>query len=167
METNFNRIKELELENLILKSEIQRLKNLLEDAGFDYSVKNSVHEITEEVSITECIVNENITIAQIDLFITLFHGRTDVYAKRFINKAGNVGYSPGCNNFWKQGVCPKRDSRKIKCAECPNRSWIKLNRPYQGTKQCWTGCCWKSDISSLESFNQIILWNYTRSLATM
>lgn len=44
METNFNRIKELESENLILKSEIQRLKNLLEDAGVDYSVKNSVHE---------------------------------------------------------------------------------------------------------------------------
>lgn len=27
-------------------------------------------------------------IEQIDLFITLFHGRTDVYAKRIISKAG-------------------------------------------------------------------------------
>lgn len=62
------------------------------------------------------------------MFITLFHERTDVYAKRFINKAGNVGYSPGCNNFWKQGICPKREGQKIKCAECPNRNWIKLNR---------------------------------------
>lgn len=128
MEIDFNRIKELEKENMILKSEIQRLKNLLEDAGVDYSVKNSAHQGTSEVLSTECIVNENITTEQIDLFITLFHGRTDVYAKRFINKAGNVGYSPACNSFWKQGVCPKKDGRKIKCAECPNQNWIKLSR---------------------------------------
>lgn len=32
--------------------------------------------------------NKNILIEQIDLFITLFHGRTDVYAKRIISKAG-------------------------------------------------------------------------------
>ncbi|MDD3705692.1 MAG: DEAD/DEAH box helicase family protein [Clostridiaceae bacterium] len=128
MKMDFNRFMELESENMILKSEIQRLKNLLEDAGVDYSIKNSNHQKTSEGLSTECIVNENITIEQIDLFITLFHGRTDVYAKRFINKAGNVGYSPACNNFWKQGICPKRDGRKIKCAECPNQSWIKLNR---------------------------------------
>jgi len=69
---------ELETENMILKSEIQRLKNLLEDAGVDYSVKNSAHQRTIEILSTECIVNENITIEQIDSFITLFHGRTDV-----------------------------------------------------------------------------------------
>lgn len=128
MEIDFNRIMELETENKILKSEIQRLKNLLKDAGVGYSVKSSDHPRTNEVLKTECIINENITTEQIDLFITLFHGRIDVYAKRFINKAGIVGYSPGCNNFWKQGVCPKRDAIKIKCAECSNRNWIKLNR---------------------------------------
>jgi len=103
MKVNFNRIKQLETENMILKSEIKRLKNLLEDAGVDYSVKNSAHQGTNEVLSIECIVNENITTEQIDLFITLFHGRTDVYAKRFINKAGNVGYSPACSSFWKEG----------------------------------------------------------------
>lgn len=73
-------------------------------------------------------MNENISVEQIDLFITLFHGRTDVYAKRFISKAGNVGYSPGCNHFWRQGLCPKKEGQKIKCFDCPNRNWIKLNR---------------------------------------
>lgn len=127
MEVNFNRIKQLETENMILKSEIQRLKNLLEDAGVDYSVKISAHQGINEVLSKECIVNKNITTEQIDLFITLFHGRTDVYAKRFINKAGNVGYSPACSSFWKEG-CPKKYGRKIKCAECPNQNWIKLSR---------------------------------------
>lgn len=81
MEINFNSIKELEKENMILKTEIQRLKNLLDDAGVDYSVKNSVQQGTSEVLSTEYVTNENITTEQIDLFITLFHGRTDVYAK--------------------------------------------------------------------------------------
>lgn len=101
MEIDFKRIQELEKENMILKSEVQRLKNLLEDAGVGYSVKESVQPGTSQVISTECIVNENITTEQIDLFITLFHGRTDVYAKRFINKAGNVGYSPAYGRFWK------------------------------------------------------------------
>lgn len=78
MEVNFNRIKQLETGNTILKSEIQRLKNLLEDAGVDYSVMNSAHQGTNEVLSIECFVNENITTEQIDLFITLFHGRTYV-----------------------------------------------------------------------------------------
>lgn len=100
---------------------------MLEDAGVDYSVKESAQQGTSEVLSTECIVNENITTEQIDLFITLFHGRTDVYAKRFINKAGNVGYSTACGSFWKEG-CPKKYGQKIKCAECPNQNWIKLSR---------------------------------------
>ena len=116
MEEYFNRIKQLEKENMILKSEIQRSKNLLVDAGVGYSVKISAHQGTNEVLPVECIVNENITTEQVDLFITLFHGRTDVYAKRFINKAGNVGYSPACSSFWKEG-CPKKYGRKIKCVE--------------------------------------------------
>ena len=128
MEVNFNHIKQLEMENMILKSEIQHLKSLLEDAGVDYSFKNSAHQGgTNEVLSIECIGNENITTERIDLFITLFHGRTDVYAKRFINKAGNVGYSPACSSFWREG-CPKKYGRKIKCAECPDQNWIKLTR---------------------------------------
>jgi len=126
--TDYNRVKELESENYNLKSEIQRLKKLLDDAGVAYSVKSHVYKMTEDASLEEGIINKNITTEQIDLFIPLFHGRTDVFAKRFVSKVGNVGYSLGCNNFWKQGICPKRDRLKIKCAECANRSWIKLNR---------------------------------------
>ena len=113
----FNRIQELEEENRVLKSEIQRLNILLEKAAV-YNVTNkAVQPETSKILTTDCIVNENITTEQIDLFITLFRGRTDVYAKRFANKAGKVGYSPGCNNVWKHGLCPRRNARKIKCAD--------------------------------------------------
>lgn len=121
-------ISSLESENQSLKSEIRRLQKLLDIAGISYATSEKPSDIEPIVQKQECIINENITTAQIDMFITLFHGRTDVYAKRFINKAGNVGYSPGCNHFWQQGLCPKRDGRKIKCFDCANRSWIKLSR---------------------------------------
>lgn len=118
----------LEAEIQSLRLEIQRLQKLLDCAGIQYAVPEKPQEILSGIEKSEGIINENITTEQIDLFITLFHGRTDVYAKRFVNKAGNVGYSPGCSHFWRQGVCPKRDGQKIKCFDCPGRSWIKLNR---------------------------------------
>lgn len=114
----------LEAENQSLKAEIQRLQNMLEIAG----VKYTASEQPPGPDSNECIILDNISVEQIDLFITLFHGRTDVYAKRFISKAGNVGYSPGCGHFWRQGLCPKREGQKIKCFDCQNRNWIKLNR---------------------------------------
>lgn len=118
----------LEAENQSLKAEIQRLHGLLEAAGVKYAVFAQSRESEDQAESLECIMNENISVEQIDLFITLFHGRTDVYAKRFISKAGNVGYSPGCNHFWRQGLCPKKEGQKTKCFDCPNRNWIKLNR---------------------------------------
>lgn len=122
------KIAALEVENQFLKSEIQRLQQLLGCAGIQYAVPGKTQDIISKREMPEGIVNENLTTEQIDLFITLFHGRTDVYARRFISKAGNVGYTPGCNNFWRQGVCPKRDGQKIKCFDCSNRNWTKLNR---------------------------------------
>lgn len=118
----------LEAENKSLKAEIQRLHKLLNVAGIEYAIPVQSNVRAPQTKRQEGIINANISVQQIDLFITLFHGRTDVYAKRFISKTGNVGYSPGCSNFWKQGICPRREGRKMKCFECSNRSWIKLNR---------------------------------------
>ena len=61
-------------------------------------------------------------------FFSLFHGRSDVYAKRAVMKNGKAGYFPVCQNLWQYGVCPKTDRRKIKCVSCPNRSWAPLNQ---------------------------------------
>lgn len=61
-------------------------------------------------------------------FYSLFHGRSDVYAKRAVMKNGKAGYFPVCENLWRYGVCPKADRQKVKCASCPNRSWAPLNQ---------------------------------------
>jgi len=63
---------------------------------------------------------------KIALFMSLFRGREDVYAKRYFNqKSGAAGYVPACANEWVYGVC---DKKKHKCAACPNRQLIPLSR---------------------------------------
>ena len=87
MSNETNKLKLLEAENKSLINEIQYLRSLLEKNGIEYSEGSlSPNENIEEIQ-PECVINENITVEQIDLFITLFHGRTDVYARRFISKA--------------------------------------------------------------------------------
>ena len=61
---------------------------------------------------------------KIALFLDLFHGRTDVYPKRWVNtKKGTKGYSPACANEWVRGVC---DKPRVKCGECPNQAFIPV-----------------------------------------
>ena len=61
---------------------------------------------------------------KIALFLELFHGREDVYAKRWYNfKTQKSGYSPACRNEWVRGVC---DKKKHRCADCPSREFVPL-----------------------------------------
>jgi len=62
--------------------------------------------------------------AKIRLFMSLFKGREDVYAKRWQNRQGRAGYTPVCRNEWKAGFCRKA---AIKCLDCPNQSYDPLN----------------------------------------
>jgi hypothetical protein len=55
---------------------------------------------------------------KIQLFMTLFKGRDDVYAKRWENKEGKAGYAPVCRNEWKSGLCGKPAA---KCFDCSHR----------------------------------------------
>ncbi|MBT3179086.1 MAG: DEAD/DEAH box helicase family protein [Desulfobacula sp.] len=61
---------------------------------------------------------------KISLFMSLFKGRKEVYAKKWQNKKGFSGYSPVCLNEWAPGICNKP---KIKCAKCGNQSYGSLN----------------------------------------
>ena len=73
----------------------------------------------------DAVTNDSAPSAKIELFCSLFHGRTDVYPLRFVSrKTGRAGYSPACANEWVRGVCEKP---RIKCADCPNRSFIPAN----------------------------------------
>ncbi|WP_419656313.1 restriction endonuclease, type I, R subunit type III [Desulfosarcina variabilis str. Montpellier] len=64
--------------------------------------------------------------AKIHLFMSLFKGRSDVYAQRWENKnKGTSGYSPVCLNQWQPGVCKKP---KISCSKCENKDYAVLDQ---------------------------------------
>lgn len=65
---------------------------------------------------------------RISIFKDLFKGRTDCFASRWENpNKGTSGYSIACHNEWKDGICYKRPRGRVKCSECQNKKFIKLN----------------------------------------
>jgi superfamily II DNA or RNA helicase len=70
------------------------------------------------------IGNHSSSAAKIELFRSLFRGRSDVYPRRFLSrKTGKGGYAPACANEWIAGVC---DKPKVKCADCRNRKFLAV-----------------------------------------
>jgi len=61
---------------------------------------------------------------KIRLFMALFKGRDDVYAKRWESKEGKSGYAPVCLNEWKAGFCRKPE---VRCISCKHRSYAPLD----------------------------------------
>src|SRR3984957_12870289 len=73
---------------------------------------------------SQLITQESSPEAKIELFRSLFGGRTDVFSVRFESqRTGRSGYSPACANEWVRGVCEKP---RIRCADCPNRRFIPV-----------------------------------------
>ncbi len=61
---------------------------------------------------------------KIALFRSLFHGREDVYPKRWENAgAGKSGYAPVCANEWSPRICGKP---RVKCGACPNQAFREV-----------------------------------------
>ena len=116
----------LQLENQILKnildrsgvSYMQELKHLREPEGTESFDLNQGARITHPKEITDKMVN---------IFLTYFWGRPDVYAKRSEKKNGDSGYYPQCNNFWTE-ICPRKHGQKIKCKDCSYRSDKQLTK---------------------------------------
>lgn len=97
-----------------LQSENTYLKRLLDEAGISYTRQKEIAPIV----ITKQLARR---------FYSYFWGRTDVYSKRSVNKStGKTGYYPQCENLWKDGLCPKKAGKKVKCGDCTNRKWRKL-----------------------------------------
>ena len=103
-----------------LKKEINRLCKILNNAGIKYDIEEENDNLN--------ILNENITKEHIMLFYSLFKGRKDVYSKRSVRKDGKAAYYPVCDNFWKYGVCPRCEQKKVKCSECENKKWTPLTQ---------------------------------------
>lgn len=61
---------------------------------------------------------------KVELFMSLFRGREDVYPKRWQNQKEASGYSPVCMNEWRDGICMKP---RIKCSNCSAQSYAALD----------------------------------------
>jgi len=71
------------------------------------------------------ISNRSDSSEKITLFMSLFKGRDDVYAKRWqSNHKEKLGYSPSCLNEWSSGVCAKP---KGTCASCAHKAYAVLD----------------------------------------
>ncbi|WP_312699205.1 TOTE conflict system archaeo-eukaryotic primase domain-containing protein [Sedimentibacter sp.] len=112
---------ELLEENKRLKTENEVFKNQL---GLELPEFNSeTHTISKEeitLNSSEQIAKYSSAKDKINLFMSLFRGREDVYAKRWYNKEGKIGYSPVCLNEWINGICNKP---QVKCSNCANKNY--------------------------------------------
>ena len=108
------RYNELESENKRLLDENLQLRRTL---GFaEIHEENIEKPVTDVASVNKYSSSKE----KIELFRSLFHGREDVFAKRWQSTtSGKSGYQPVCENEWAEGLC---DKRTYKCSNCPNRS---------------------------------------------
>lgn len=115
-------------ENKQLREEIKQLHQQLDiQAGpqsavaqLDIPTKTRLCETT-----APSVTNNSTSSEKIGLFLSLFKGRDDVFAKRWENqKKETSGYSPACANEWKSGICLKP---KVSCAECKHKEYIPLD----------------------------------------
>lgn len=127
----YKNYKKLLEENKRLRHENEGLKQQL---GLSIQTSHQIDEIytSEEVaSIIEVsdensksVSNQSSPQSKIDLFMSLFRGRDDVYAKRWESKDGRTGYSPVCLNEWVKGIC---DKPTVKCSDCGNKNYAVLD----------------------------------------
>ena len=121
-------------ENSSLKDEIRALKSQLgildvripekEIPGYESEPEVTGQQFTRKV-LPQGISSNSGAVEKIRLFMSLFKGRDDVYAKRWEGKQkGNSGYSPSCLNEWKSGVCAKP---KGTCAGCTHKAYAALD----------------------------------------
>mgnify|MGYP000932155567 FL=1 len=119
-------------ENAVLRFEIDKLKQKFgmtsntTSANLSVSSAANTDSILMDIQSHPHIHKHSSPDEKIELFMQLFSGRTDVYAKRYENKrTGKSGYVPACGNEWVRGVCEKP---KIKCSKCPKRDLLPLTK---------------------------------------
>lgn len=105
-----------------LRAENDILKMLLKENGIalPITVSDADFSMNEEAPSDTVITKRSPLPEKIALFLSLFHGRPDVYARRWESKNGRSGYSPACKNEWKPDMCLKP---KGKCADCSHAEY--------------------------------------------
>lgn len=121
-----------------LQKENVRLKQLLLKHGIDDEQDENIQQGKESLPpfvedtgidketnpITPIFTKQSPLSDRIQLFMSLFSGREDVYARQWRGKDGKIGYSPVCENEWVGGICGKP---KVKCGDCPNPAYVPYN----------------------------------------
>lgn len=164
-------------ENRLLKEELYVFKaglsatELQQQEEPDFPRKpESIIQHSDAASPSTRISKSSESADKIKLFMALFKGRDDVYAKRWDSKnKGTSGYSPVCLNEWKSGVCGKP---KVACSACVNKTYAPLDEaivdnhlrgilvagiyPMLRDETCWFLAIdfddgdWQKDISTLQ-----------------
>ena len=119
-------------ENRLLKEELDAFKAGLSVAELQQQEEPCLSRKPENIiqpsateSSSDSISYRSESAEKIRLFMSLFKGRDDVYAKRWDSKKNEkAGYSPVCLNEWRPGVCGKP---KIACSACSNKSYAPLD----------------------------------------
>ncbi len=91
---------------------------------FDFDLKSVTSSENIEIFGDHPINRYSPTNEKISLFMSLFKGRKDVYAKKWQNKKGISGYSPHCLNEWTLGICNKP---RVKCSNCKQQRYSPLD----------------------------------------
>ena len=109
-----------------LRAENAALRALLEAHGIGIpGIENeAVPDESQDESVNPEVSKRSPLSDKIALFMSLFQGRPDVYARRWESRNGRCGYSPASKNEWKKGVCLKP---KGKCAECSHAEYPPYN----------------------------------------
>lgn len=120
-------IKILEKENIRLKNQIGEVGSLSYAEEINSKSHNYYNELIRDKSIEDNQINDLSTNKEkVELYLSLFRGREDICAKRWVSKkTGKSGYAPYCYNDWIEGICGKKT--KIKCKDCKNQKFVALN----------------------------------------
>ena len=127
------RIEALESENRFLREENKQLRKILglplEDSDPEKSVISPIdfaeNKANNELFGANPSINKHSPPEEkIALFMSLFCGREDVFAKRcYSKKHGSGYYMPACKNEWIKEVC---DKARAKCKNCDRRELLPL-----------------------------------------
>ena len=101
-----------------LRAENAQLRDLLRTHGIPLPTTAQNADATAELNTSSPpVVTKGSPMAEkTALFLSLFQGRSDVFARRWEGKNGRAGYSPACKNEWKPGICLKPKGKCVNCA---------------------------------------------------
>ena len=94
------------------------------------SLSKSVSSDSSLKPAEEAPVTQDSTLDEkVGLVMSLFRGRTDVYAEGYVGKStkpGKLSYWPPCRLRWVRGVCPRLSNSKARCRDCDHPSYAPL-----------------------------------------